>query len=149
MKTREILSIVALGLLGVCLLCGLAKMAMKGLKAKQSCDQICSLLVFVAVVLIGVSQLLEENKDGYMDGETYNAGKITCNPLQYDANPSLYKQVTGGSIADTWGNLSPQELQIETTDGPTTQSCYLRGMDDSDCTNLKNIYKKSPRKCHS
>ena len=62
MKTREILSIVALGLLGVCLLCGLAKMAMKGPKAKQSCDQICSLSLFVAVVLLGVSQLVKETE---------------------------------------------------------------------------------------
>ena len=66
MQTREILSIVALAALGLCLLCGLAKMAMKSSKAKQSCDHACSLLVFVAVVLVGVSQLLEENKDGYM-----------------------------------------------------------------------------------
>ena len=62
MKTREILSIVALAALGLCLLCGLAKMAMKNPKAKQSCDHACSLLVFVAVVLVGVSQLLEEEK---------------------------------------------------------------------------------------
>ena len=67
MKTREILSIVALAALGLCLLCGLAKMAMKGPKAKQSCDHACSLLVFVAVVLVGVSQLLKENKDGYKE----------------------------------------------------------------------------------
>jgi len=60
MKTREILSIVALGLLGVCLLCGLAKMAMKGPKAKQTCNQICSLSLFVALVLLGTSQLLKE-----------------------------------------------------------------------------------------
>ncbi len=62
MNTREILSIVALAALGLCLLCGLAKMAMKNPKAKQSCDHACSLLVFVAVVLVGVSQLLEEEK---------------------------------------------------------------------------------------
>jgi len=66
MKTREILSIVALAALGFFVLCGLAKMAMKSSKAKQSCDHACSLLVFVAVVLVGVSQLLEENNDGYM-----------------------------------------------------------------------------------
>ena len=60
MKTQEILSIVALGLLGVCLLCGLAKMTMKGDKAKQTCNQICSLSLFVALVLLGTSQLLKE-----------------------------------------------------------------------------------------
>ena len=65
MQTREILSIVALAALGLCLLCGLAKMAMKNPKAKQSCDHACSLLVFVAVVLVGVSQLIEE--EGYKE----------------------------------------------------------------------------------
>jgi len=65
MNTREILSIVALAALGLCLLSGLVKMAMKGPKAKQSCDHACSLLVFVAIVLLGVSQLLEE--EGYKE----------------------------------------------------------------------------------
>ena len=66
MQTREILSIVALAALGLCLFCGLAKATMKGPKVKQSCDHACSLLVLLAVVLLGVSQLLGENKDGYM-----------------------------------------------------------------------------------
>ena len=64
MNTREILSIVALVALGLCLFCGLAKATMKGPKVKQSCDHACSLLVLLAVVLLGVSQLLEE--EGYM-----------------------------------------------------------------------------------
>jgi len=63
MQTREILSIVALAALGVCLLCGLVKMAMKVPKAKQSCDHACSLSLFAAVVLVGVSQLVQE--EGY------------------------------------------------------------------------------------
>ena len=61
MNTKEILSIVALAALGLCLLCGLAKMVMKKPKAKQFCDHACNLLVFVAVVLVGVSQLLVED----------------------------------------------------------------------------------------
>ena len=64
MKTQEILSIVALGLLGVCLLCGLAKMAMKGDSAKKNCDKACSMPVFAAVVLLAISQLIGET-DGY------------------------------------------------------------------------------------
>ncbi len=60
MKTREILSIVALSSLGLCLLCGLAKLAMKNPKKRGDCDKACGLLLFVGLVLIGVSQLLEE-----------------------------------------------------------------------------------------
>ena len=63
MQTREILSIVALAALGLCLLSGLAKMTMKGPKAKQTCNHACSLSLFAAIVLLGVSQLLEE--EGY------------------------------------------------------------------------------------
>ena len=64
MKTQEILSIVALSLLGLCLLCGLAKMAMKKDSAKKNCDKACVLAVFAAVALVGVSQMIGET-DGY------------------------------------------------------------------------------------
>ena len=64
MKTQEILSIVALSLLGLCLLCGLAKMAMKKDSAKKNCDKACSMAVFAAVVLLAISQLIGET-DGY------------------------------------------------------------------------------------
>ena len=65
MKTREILSIVALSSLGLCLLCGLAKMAMKNPKKRSDCDKACGALFFVAVALMAVSQLLEETKSGF------------------------------------------------------------------------------------
>ena len=64
MKTKEILSIAALVAIALCLICGVAKTAMKSPKQKQSCDTACSLLVFVAVVLVGISQLLDEGVGG-------------------------------------------------------------------------------------
>jgi len=66
MNTQEILSIVALSLLGLCLLCGLAKMAMRGDSAKKNCDKACSMAVFAAVVLLAISQLIGET-DGYLE----------------------------------------------------------------------------------
>lgn len=60
MKTKEILSIFALVAIVLCLFCGVAKTNMKSPKQKQSCDIACSLLIFVAVVLVGISQLLGE-----------------------------------------------------------------------------------------
>ena len=62
MKTQEILSIVALSLLGLCFLCGLAKMAMKKDSDKKNCDKACSMAIFAAVALVGVSQLLTETE---------------------------------------------------------------------------------------
>jgi hypothetical protein len=71
MNTQEILSIVAISLLGLCLLCGLAKMAMKGDSAKKNCDKACSMAVFAAVALVGVSQLLTET-------EKYGGSNSSC-----------------------------------------------------------------------
>ena len=62
MKTQEILSIVALALLGLCFLCGLAKMAMKKDSDKKNCDKVCTMAIFAAIALVGVSQLLTEMK---------------------------------------------------------------------------------------
>ncbi len=99
MQTREILSIVALAALGLCLLCGLAKMAMKSSKAKQSCDHACSLLVFVAVVLVGVSQLLEEEK--YM----------TVPPNYYYAHKGNEKRRIDQACRDCHGKKSLNEVR--------------------------------------
>ena len=71
MNTQEILSIVALSLLGLCFLCGLAKMAMKKDSDKKNCDKACSMAIFAAVVLVGVSQLLTET-------EKYGDGRCCC-----------------------------------------------------------------------
>ena len=60
MKTQEILTIVSLSSLGLCLLCGLAKMAMKNSKKRGDCDKACGALFFVAVALLAVGQLLGE-----------------------------------------------------------------------------------------
>ena len=74
MDNKEILTIIALSALGLCLLLGLAKMAMKSDKAKKGCDHACSLLVFVAVILVAVSQILRE------DNELYNHYSCSLNP---------------------------------------------------------------------
>jgi hypothetical protein len=66
MQPKEILTIVALGLLGLCLIFALAKAIMKKDKDKKKCNMACSLMLFIAAVLIGVSQLLTEtNIDNY------------------------------------------------------------------------------------
>ena len=60
MLPKEILTIVALGLLGLCLISALAKTAMKKDKDKEKCNMACSLMLFIAAVLIGISQLMSE-----------------------------------------------------------------------------------------
>ena len=72
MKTKEILSIVALAALGLCLLCCLAKAAMKGDKGRKGCDKVCGAFVFLAIILLAVSQLLGE------ETEKYDDGKVMC-----------------------------------------------------------------------
>ena len=62
MRTH-VLRIIAISLLGVCLLCSLAKMGMKNENSKKTCDNACGMLMFVALALIGVSQLNDEEEN--------------------------------------------------------------------------------------
>ena len=66
MRTH-VLRIIAISLLGACLLCGLAKMAMKNENSKKTCDNACGALMFMALALVGVSQLNDEKEkyEGY------------------------------------------------------------------------------------
>lgn len=85
MKTQEILSITALSALGLCLLCGLAKMVMKSNEAKENCDKACGMLVFVAVALIGVRQLLTE-EESYKKNKN---NKIYCDTIEGAADECM------------------------------------------------------------
>ena len=79
MKTQEILSIIALSLLGLCLLSGLVKMTMKNESHKKPYEQGCAASVFIAVVLLGISQLLTE-REPYDDSICQQWRK--CNPRE-------------------------------------------------------------------
>lgn len=63
MQTEKMLTIIALAALGLCLLMGLLKMMMKDAKKKRGCDTACSMLVFVAVVLLAVNQMMHEHDE--------------------------------------------------------------------------------------
>ena len=92
MKTQDILTIVALAALGLCLLCGLAKMAMKNPKKRGDCDKACGALFFVAVALMAVGQLLgEDHVSGFEMGANKRNDKI-CK--------SLYNKCVGGGGYD-------------------------------------------------
>jgi hypothetical protein len=88
MNTKEILTIVALSALGLCLLCSLAKAAMKkGDKSKKHCDKACGAFVFLAIVLMAVSQLLGEENEKY-DTETKKLTKVYCDPAAQSGDPN-------------------------------------------------------------
>ena len=91
MKTQEILSIIALSLLGLCFLSGLVKMAMKKESHKKPYEQGCAASVFIAVVLLGISQLLTEEKydtpcPALKYGGRCDGGKC-CHPLGSQCGP--------------------------------------------------------------
>ena len=123
MNTREILSIVALAALGLCLLCGLAKMAMKGPKAKQSCDHACSLLVFVAVVLVGVSQLLEEEGYKELDLPYWEPG-VGALPWTFSGEGKMKKKKMSMGLGD---KHPPKPAGGTCTPGPDGDPCCGTG----------------------
>ena len=59
-NSQEILTIIALCALGLCVLVGLFKLAVKSDKQKQQCDKACSALVFIAIALLAISPLLHD-----------------------------------------------------------------------------------------
>ena len=126
MKTREILSIVALAALGLCLLCGLAKMAMKNPKAKQSCDHACSLLVFVAVVLVGVSQLIEEEGYKELDLPYWEPG-VGALPWTFSGEGKMKKKKVSMGLGDS-GDKCPGDTGVCQESG---SSCSNDGPDVS------------------
>ena len=155
MKTQEILSIVALGLLGVCLLCGLAKMAMKGPKAKQTCNHACSLSFFAAVVLLGVSQLITEEGYGTGSGHCatftikeaiqpcYGGGPVTGIP--WTAKPPKKASCTNSSLqGDTREGLCESDPSncIQGPLGPAVcnDSSMCTGAGTKDATVCSNIW---------
>jgi len=101
MNTKEILTIIALVALGLCLLCCLTKAVMKkGDKGTKHCDKACGAFVFLAIVLMAVSQLLGEtekyssipmsSKFGYCTMK--NANTPLCGDLPtFKAQPYSYQ----------------------------------------------------------
>ena len=63
MQTEKLLTIIALSALGLCVLMGLLKMMMKDANKKRDCDMACSMLVFIAVVLLAVNQMMHEHDE--------------------------------------------------------------------------------------
>ena len=136
MKTREILSIVALAALGLCLLCGLAKMAMKNPKAKQSCDHACSLLVFVAVVLVGVSQLLEEEGYKELDLPYWEPG-VGALPWTFSGEGKMKKKKMSMGLGDSGLACCQSDCHTDTTQGPPTDKTMC--MDQRVCGNVISV----------
>jgi hypothetical protein len=114
MNTKEILSIVALAALGLCLLCCLAKAAMKkGDKGKNHCDKACGAFVFLAIILLAVSQLMGE-KEKFGDNPLNNCTRVTgpdfksldCCPL---GGCTENKPACNGSGGDWWCYTTTQK----------------------------------------
>ena len=78
---------------------------MKGDKAKKSCDHVCSLSFFVAVVLVGVSQLLKENKDGYTVSSSIGDDEqllYQCTPVQHWDPDKSKKEIKYECLQPNW-----------------------------------------------
>ena len=105
MKTQEILSIIALSLLGLCFLSGLVKMAMKKESHKKPYEQGCAASVFIAVVLLGISQLLTETEP-YTGGDNCDYGSCTIgksSPACPPNSPDCCTFVIGDKYVDMTG----------------------------------------------
>ncbi|HIB78256.1 MAG TPA: hypothetical protein EYO58_11755 [Flavobacteriales bacterium] len=67
MKTRELLTIIGLGLLGLFLFCSMLLLSTKNPKMKKQCNSANSLFLFGAISVIAVSQYMKETEDKKAD----------------------------------------------------------------------------------
>ena len=63
MKTQHILTITAMAALGLCLVLAFSKRLTKNLKTKETMSHVFSFLVFIAIALVAVTQLLSEKEN--------------------------------------------------------------------------------------
>ena len=149
MRTH-VLRIIAISLLGVCLLCSLAKMSMKNENSKKTCDNACGILMFVALALIGVSQLKgETEKYGTDDTPTPTPHRprerVWCDSLSGDATKCmeyLNKQpvstatpydCVGDSDKNPGTNCCRADDGVYGNNGTCLENCKTSDMDCQSC----------------
>ena len=81
MKTQEILTIIALSALGLCLLCGLAKMAMKNPKKRSDCDKACG--VFSDPTSCSMGSNCHAKPVSLMRDPYWSIGSVESDPLMF------------------------------------------------------------------
>ena len=161
MSDSEILSITALSALGICLLVGLAKMAMKKQGHQETCDKVCGSLIFLAVVLMGVSQLLgevsnfEDTKS--CSGTCPNSTSCICPPGTV-SNGSCTNMRSGCGSGRCLCNSGPEKNGYccsasdpacktgprctTTSDCASKMSCYHPDQSEDESSSVgKNVYK--------
>jgi thiol-disulfide isomerase/thioredoxin len=65
MHIKNTLTIIALSALGICIFLSLAKQSKMRSKSKATMDKLGGILLFIAIALLAVSQLLKETKSGF------------------------------------------------------------------------------------
>ena len=65
MHIKNTLTIIALSALGICIFLSLAKQSKMSTKSKNTMDKLGGILLFVAIALLAVSQLLSETNSGF------------------------------------------------------------------------------------
>lgn len=140
MKTKEILTIIAISSLGLCLICSLAKMAMKnGAKGKKHCGKACGAFVILSVILLAVSQLLGE-EEGYGDYKCKDYcdkpnNKVCCagrGDSRLCSKNSFFINSTNKPV------ISPDPGEVWDFSKEHTYTCTITSNDGVLCKNGKN-----------
>ena len=112
MNTSEILSIVSLIILGICLIVGIVKEYSKN---SQKYETISNVLVFIAVVLLGISQLLQEDNFELIESTTpVKKGIMGCDTTNCDPGDlGCCDQPPACPYEDSWGFYSTNTSESE------------------------------------
>ena len=97
MKTQHILTITAMAALGLCLVLAFSKRLTKNLKTKETMSHIFSFLVFIAIALVAVTQLLSE-KENMTAGGDWEIGTVETASMPNDGAKTGGKKVSMGQM---------------------------------------------------
>ena len=109
---------------------------MKGDKAKKSCDHVCSLSFFVAVVLLGVSQLLTE--EGYWQCESVPQvpNRINFSCIKEDA----CLEFNSKAATSAFNTELKKTTDPNTSMGKKLAGAFQKAMDAGNAGNPTDVY---------
>jgi len=150
MKTREILTIIALSVLGLILILYIVTRLVKSSSMKVKLTHTSSFLIIIAVVLLAISQFISETQES-MEEDSCRSKGMYCN---YKEGKGDCKKGAYCSI-EPWNGSEPEpehkipcDCNTEPTSGPICSKCNSpQGPTSYCCKAIDNTQEKHKKIC--
>jgi len=149
MKTKEILTIIAISSLGLSVICSLVGMVLK--KGNDIYGKACNTFIFLSIVLLTVSQMVGEQE---IYSDTSNLPVTSTEPLLKDNEEKLNACYAGCNVAEDWEELMCWVISPELAEGceaafGSAEIACEETCEVEICGKLLNINQSHCVSCHS